>query len=183
MWLLLSNSNFPRNRLSGFTTQQLANKTTKAGASGVEGFARAGAGGKHRGNMSRDLLRSMLKKCLLPPLYWALIPMRDPKTDQNNVLTWMPFLLVHEMLSALWDALGEALYDPSPTVEKNLKKSCKANGVDFGKEAVVLPLGVHGDGVPNQAHKTVVAFTWNILGNHFNSERILFASLSKDNPK
>ena len=119
----------------------------------------------------------MLKGCKLPLLYWALIPMRDPKTEQNNVLTWMPFLLVHEVLSALWDALGEELYDPSPTVEKNLKASCKANGVDFNKE-VVLPLGVHGDGVPNQAHKTIVAFTWNILGNL--SERILFAALSKD---
>ena len=86
------------------------------------------------------------------------------------------------MLSALWDALGEALYDPSPTVEKNLRKSCKENGVDFDKDVVVLPLGVHGDGVPNQAHKTVVAFTWNILGNN-NSERILFASLNKDKPK
>ena len=78
----------------------------------------------------------------------------------------------------MWDVLGEALYNPSPTVEKNLKASCKANGVDFNKE-VVLPLGVHGDGVPNQAHKTIVAFTWNVLAMKL-SERILFAALSKD---
>ena len=172
-----SNSLCLRNRVSGFTTQQLSHKATKAGASGVQGFARAGKFGKLRGNISRDLLRNMLKGCRLPLLYWALIPMRDPKTDQNNVLTWMPFLLVHEMLVALWDVLGDALYDPSPTVAKNLKASCKANGIDFDKE-LVLPLGVHGDGVPNQAHKTIVAFTWNILGTL--SERILFAALSKD---
>ena len=170
---------FLRNRVSGFTAQQLADKATKAGAIGVEGLARAGRSGKHRGNISRDLMRFMLKGCSLPLLYWALIPMRDPKTDQNNVLTWMPFLLVHEMLSCLWDVLGNELYDPSPTVEKNIKASCKANGIDFDKE-VALPLGVHGDGVPNQAHKTIVAFTWNILGKHKLSERILFAALSKD---
>ena len=173
----LSSSNFPRNRVSGFTTQQLAHKATKAGASGVEGLARAGKSGRHRGNIARDLLRNMLVGCTLPLLYWALIPMRDPKTDQNNVLTWMPFLLVHEMLAALWAFFGEQLYEPSPSVEKNLKASCKANGLDFDKN-VVLPLGVHGDGVPNQAHKTIVAFTWNILGKL--SERILFAALSKD---
>ena len=64
-----------------------------------------------------------------------------------------------------------------PTIEKNLKASCNANGVDFNK-AVALPLGVRGDGVPNQAHKTIVAYAWNMLGNL--SERILFAALSKD---
>ena len=68
-----SNSNIPRNRLSGFTTQQLAEKATKAGASGVDGMARAGKSGKHRGNISRDLLRDMLKTCSLPLLYWALM--------------------------------------------------------------------------------------------------------------
>ena len=62
--------------------------------------------------------------------------------------------------------------------EQNLKKSCKANGVDFDKQ-VVLPLGVHGDGVPNQAHKTIIAFTWNMLGMGKLSQRILFAALSK----
>ena len=127
--------------------------------------------------MSRDILRNLLKGVSLPLLYWALIPMRDPTTDQNNVLTWMPFLLVHEVLAALWAVRGDSLYDPSPSVEKNLKASCKANGVDF-KNGFVLPLGIHGDGVPNQAHKTIVAFTWNILGSF--SERILFAALSKD---
>ena len=168
-----------RNRLSGFTTQQMAQKATKAGAGGVEGFAKAGNAGKLRGNISRDLLKTMLKGCSLPLLYWALIPMRDPKTDQNNVLTWMPFLLVHEVLAALWDALGDNLYDPSPSVEKTLKESCSKNGVNFSKQ-VVLPLGVHGDGVPNQANKTIVAFTWNILALGKLSERILFAVLSKD---
>ena len=117
---------FLRNRVSGFTTQQLAHKATKAGASGVDAFAKAGTSGRHRGNISRDLLRKMLRGCRLPLLYWALIPMRDPKTEQNNVLTWMPFLLVHEVLAALWDVLGDALYEPSPTVEKNLKASCKS---------------------------------------------------------
>ena len=168
-----------RNRLSGFTTQQMAEKATKAGAGGVDGFAKAGKSGKFRGNISRDLLKNMLKGCSLPLLYWALIPMRDPKTDQNNVLTWMPFLLVHEVLATLWDVLGDKLYDPSPSVEKTLKESCSKNGVNFSKQ-VVLPLGVHGDGVPNQANKTIVAFTWNILALGKLSERILFAVLSKD---
>ena len=105
--------------------------------------------------------------------------MRGPKTDQNSVLTWMPLLLVHEMLATLWGKLGGALYNPSPTVEKNLQESCRKNGINFDKQCV-LPLGVHGDGVPNQANKTIVAFTWNILSLDKMNERILFAALGKD---
>ena len=88
----------------------------------------------------------MVKGCLLPALYWALIPMRDPKTDQNNVLTWMPFLLVHEMLSALWDALGEALYDPSPTIENNIRKEVSSDG------GLVTVFYYNGD--MKESHKT-----------------------------
>lgn len=142
-------------------------------------MAKTGKSGQHRGNISRDLMRDLLKGCLLPPLYWALIPMRDPKTDKNNVPTWMPFLLVHEMLATLWAKFGEALYNPSPAVEKNLKQSCRKNRINFDKQCV-LPLGIHGDGVPNQAHKTIVAFTWNLLTTDKMSERILFAALGKE---
>ena len=91
----------------------------------------------------------------------------------------MPFLLPHEVLATLWAQYGYALYDPSEPVENNLIASCKKHGLDFNK-GVVLPLGVHGDGVPNQAHKTVVCFTWNILSSQGNSERVLFATLNKD---
>ena len=94
-------------------------------------------------------------------------------------MTWMPFLLVHEVLAALWDVLGDSLYDPSPSVEKTLKESSSKNGVNFSKQ-VVLPLGVHWDGVPSQANKTIVAFTLNILAPGKLSERIVCAVLSKD---
>ena len=167
-----------RNDMSATKTQQLAERATRAGASGVEAYARVGTSGKWIRNSARDLLRSMLKGTKMLALYWARIPMFDPKTRKNNVLTWMPFLLVHEVLAALWKDFGETLYQPSEHVAKQLRSTCTNVGINAKKETV-FPLGVHGDGVPNQAHKSVVCFTWNILAEK-NSERILFASLGKD---
>lgn len=164
--------------MSGAITQQLSSRATSAGARGVESFASAGTSGRYPGNTSRDLLRSMLKNSDMPPLYWAQVPMKEPKSGQHKVLTWMPFLLPHEVLANLWKTFGRALYEPSSATEKVLERSCLELGVDKTKETI-LPLGVHGDGVPNQANKTVVAFTWNLLCKE-KSERILFASLNKD---
>ena len=178
--------------MSGMTTQQLASRATSAGAQGVQTLGSAGTAGKWKGNTSRDLLRSLVKDSKMPPLYWAQVPMREPRTGNNNKLTWMPFLLVHEVLATMWKTYGDTLYDPSQATEKVLRTSCEANGINLlpssstfedsrwrrGGREVVLPLGVHGDGVPNQASKTVVAFTWNILCKK-KSERILLASLNK----
>ena len=84
-------------------------------------------------------------------------------------------MLAHEVLAALWAQFGAMLCKPSEKVAENLRASCKANSLN-DKKATVLPLGIHGDGVPNQAHNTVVCFAWTIL-HETNSERLLFASL------
>ena len=167
-----------RNTMSGFTTQQLASRARSAGAQGVDDLANVGTKGKYPENMSRDILRNLRRSSSMPPLYYAQIPMKNPKTGANNELTWMPFLLVHEVMAAMSDAgkLFKAETTMSDAVTRNLKATCNKLGVDSND---FWPLGCHGDGVPNQAHKTVVCFTWNILADEA-SDRILFASLGKD---
>jgi len=165
-----------RNNLSALTTQQLVSKAQGAGASSVDDLARAGRYGRHRGNISRDMLRSSKRASKMPPLYYAQIQMRDPKSGNNNVVTWMPFLLVHEVLAAFVAIHGYALRDLSDSVEATLRDTCTKLGADPSE---FLPLGCHGDGVPNQARKTIVCFSWNILTNA-SHERILFAALGKD---
>ena len=165
-----------RNKTSGFTTQQLSAKAQSAGARGVEDFAKAGANGKHRGNMSRDILRNLRKSSKMPPLYYAEVPMNNPKKGERNVLTWMPFLLVHEVMSALVSFATGAFANMTDAVASNLRSTCKNLGVCASE---FWALGCHGDGVPNQANKTIVCFTWNILSETFH-ERVLFAALGKD---
>ena len=165
-----------RNKTSGFTTQQLSAKAQAAGAHGVEDFAKAGANGKHRGNMSRDILRTLRKSSKMPPLYYAEIPMNNPKTGARNVLAWLPFLLVHEVMSSLVAFAADAFANMSDSVASNLRDTCKKLGVCASE---FWALGCHGDGVPNQANKTIVCFTWNILSDTFH-ERVLFAALGKD---
>ena len=80
-----------RNSLSAVTTQQLTERATAVGASGVEGLARVGTSGKWVRNSSRGLIRYLVQEALMPPLYWAAVPMREPRLGANNVLTWMPF--------------------------------------------------------------------------------------------
>ena len=161
--------------MSGFGVQQLSSKAQRAGAGGASAFAKAGRKGHWRGNVARDIMRGLLKGTTMPPPYWAQVPTRNPKTGENNVLVWLPFLLPHEVLVALWSSGAKEL-ELSEDIRKNLEATCRSLGVD---PKGFVPLGVHGDGVCNQANKSVVCFTWNILG-CLARERALLANLGKD---
>ena len=59
-----------RNKMSAKDTVDLVRKAQKAEAKGVDDLARAG-GPK---NAQRDLMRMLLRGCILPALYWASVP-------------------------------------------------------------------------------------------------------------
>ena len=59
-------------KLSGVETRELASSAQQAGAKGVERIQKAGAGGRHPGNVQRDLMRGMLRDVQnVPEIYHA----------------------------------------------------------------------------------------------------------------
>ena len=66
----------------------------EAGAHGAQDLASSVVG--H--NSKRDLLNKVLRDNEWPGLYWAQIPLRDPKTSARK-LVWVPFLLPHEWVA------------------------------------------------------------------------------------
>ena len=65
-------------KLSGVETRELASSAQQAGAKGVERIERAGAGGRHPGNIQRDLMRGMLRDVQnVPEAYHAEVVIRN----------------------------------------------------------------------------------------------------------
>ena len=73
--------------------------STAAGAKGVESIAAAGKHGELRGNIPRDLRRTLKRNSNFPKPYMAEILCHDPNTGKNKVPMLLPFLLVHEVWS------------------------------------------------------------------------------------
>ena len=88
------------NKMSATDTVELVRKAQKAEAKGVDDLARAGGRRHVRQNAQRDLMRTLLRACTLPALYWASRPVYDTKTNTNTE-TQIPFLLPHEMMGPL----------------------------------------------------------------------------------
>ena len=93
-----------------------------------------------------------------------------------------PFLLIHEVLYMLFqktkdlmDALATAPILPG--LESYKAKFCSTFGVPKEK---LLCLGVFGDWVPHQKHKSVECLTWNVLSLGMQSTRYLFACIGKE---
>eukprot|EP00974_Lingulodinium_polyedra_P122666 11183737-Lingulodinium_polyedra.AAC.1 len=62
---------FLKNKFSAPETVALLKAASRAGAAGVSSLSRAGGGGKHLKNASRDLTSAFLRGAAMPPLYWA----------------------------------------------------------------------------------------------------------------
>ena len=60
---------FLTNVLSARQAHELASSSAASGALGVDALSKAGAHGKHPGNMCRDLLRTLLQDCSWPESY------------------------------------------------------------------------------------------------------------------
>ena len=168
---------FLQNRLSGKKVAELVSKATKAGAKGSEDLASSGAAGSRPGNISRDFMRKLLKGKDVPAVYTASFPLWDPK-EEKLVPTDLPILLPHELLARIIAQTGTSRYvdNMEPALQKQLDRACGKVGLcgDHG----VIPIGLHGDGVPHQKHKSVECVSWNFPGD-LGGERVLCVCLEK----
>ena len=87
------------NKMSATDTVELVRKAQKAEAKGVDDLARAGGQRHVRQNAQRDLMRTLLRACILPALYFATVPVYDTMTNTNTEAK-IPFLLPHEMMGS-----------------------------------------------------------------------------------
>ena len=112
-----------------------------------EEYARAGASGRLRGNIARDLRRKMMKhkKNWFPP-YIATIRAWNPKT-KRLCRTEAAFMLPHELISSLlYFNEAERLCSTEGlayTSKQHLDKCKEKLGTNL-----VVPLSLWGDGVP-----------------------------------
>lgn len=152
---------FLQNKFSGADAVQLVTKAQHAGAFGVDDLAKAGGGGKHLQNASRDLLAMLVRNCDWPSVYMAPIPLYN---ESKGCLepTLLPFLLPHELVGHLLEGKDlEPFCRLEPTLGILRDSVCQKLGLDVGS---FVALGMHGDGVPHQKRKSIEVLSWNFLG-------------------
>ena len=168
-----------RNQLSGLETAHLVRSAKSSGASGVADLSRAGASGAHPGNSSRDLLTSLMKGNKSPAPYWVEIPVSDPKKPGKQCKALVPVLLMHEMFHFVLEgvALASVVAFEGAGLESKRKKFAADYNLDHRK---VVPIGLHGDGVPHKAkgRGSVEVMSWSFAAQPC-WERVLFACLDK----
>ena len=150
---------YKKNRLSASETQDLLQKARNVGLefkNPVKGCNKQDFEEKpeegtetHNKNAARTLIRYLRKHSLWGALYWAKVPVNNPKTKQVEECS-LPFLLPHEWLADYLrqpGAFEEAMPETGTYESQELAKVCKAWR---NPENSMLPLGLHGDGVPIQ---------------------------------
>ena len=172
---------FLKNKCSGLEVQSLCQSAQASGAQGVDDMAKTGAGGKHPKNISRDMLRQLLRGTACPEVYWAQVPCQNPATGEKKELVWMPFLLPFEILVQFVQS-GEARMEDFVAFEEGSGLAKRQQ--DFARKhqhidpARLVALGLHGDGVPHTKNDTIEVFTWN-LPTLPRAERYLFSLVEK----
>lgn len=115
-------------------------------------------------NASRTLKRFLRKRKMWGEFYWAKIPVWKPKQKKIEEVE-LPFLLPHEWLSTYFyqpGAMEEAMPERGTYKSQRLAEACRAWGEP---ENGMVPLGLHGDGVPVQGRmnqSSVDFFTINL---------------------
>ena len=115
-----------------------------------------------------------MKKKRWGHFYWCQIPMWSPKTKSIS-LEWLPFLLPHEWLTDYMYQKGakeEAMPEKGTCTSQRSAEATKA-----WKEPLdtMIPVGLHGDGVPIQGmHQSTLDFwTLNLPANEkWGSQRV-----------
>ena len=162
-----------------FSLREAAEASTFKPAEGSEGGDLKPAEGK---NAARTLQRWMRKNSTWPELYWATIPLKSGKTKEVKHEK-MPFLLPHEWLADYFlqpGSVEEALPPPGSPLGQELLRveaAWKKRLREPDEEGrPMVPLGLHGDGVPVQGRmnqSTVDFMTVNLLAsNAFQSKRV-----------
>ena len=135
-----------RNEQSAEQTKKLLQKAEKAGTGGLNEYTK----GQSDKNAQTSLMRACLEKTKFPKPYWAQVPVADPKRGLKKVMMWLPFLLIHEVLFAVWSHFDnkDCLFNLPPGTSGTAKmrdSSCKTHKIDPN---LFISLGLHGDGVP-----------------------------------
>ena len=149
---------FLTNRFSAKEALILVEKAFKAGIEEVEGMGKAKGAGIPWRNTARNLLRTLLQNVDVPYLYWAQVPMANPKANNTKPeLQWLPFRLPFGLLVKLVSKdpnitkVASQFPEPGPTVA-DVHRFCDKMNIDH--KNVVL-MGIHGDGVPHRKKSTV----------------------------
>ena len=111
-------------------------------------------------NAARTWQRWMRKHSSWPELYWAAVPLKHPRTKEV-VQQQVPFLLPHEWLADYFlqpGAVEEALPAQNSPLGQELQRVKEAwdikrepeEGSEPEQGRPMVPLGMHGDGVPVQ---------------------------------
>ncbi len=142
------------NKESAKELQELAQKSSNAGAKGVSDIASIGKSGELQKNMARDLKRGVRRKFAskMPPLYYAEIPCWDDDVGMCNNIS-IPFLLPFEMIYKFLqdNVLSIAILCNVMvgTALESIKHSvCERLQIDDPSRHILL--GLHSDGVPSQ---------------------------------
>ena len=154
-----------------------AEACSQGASSSVRDLAQAGARGAHPQNFARDILARLVRGTA-HQLFWHPIPFYDPKAKEDIVLSH-PFLLPHEMILGLVHAHGleNFLIDSGAAIFATLDQQCRRWSLD---PSVVVPIGLHGDGVPYTKKESLEVVSFNFLSAP-TGDRIPFTALSKKN--
>jgi hypothetical protein len=144
---------FERNKISASESMEIMKKARKCGLSFAnpanKSLPKAEKHGERDRNAARTVKRFMDKRKQWGNFYWACIPLWVPKKKKVEP-GWLPFLLPHEWLSEYLQQPGakeEAMPETGSYKSQKLAEMCEAWGNPAGS---MVPLGLHGDGVPIQ---------------------------------
>ena len=144
-WKEVSKRLFLQNKLSGQDAKEMIDAAASAGAAGHDSTP----ANKWQQNANRALLRHFSKGSSWPGLYWAQISTLNKKTNKSHKV-WHPFLLPHEWLSSYChDPLAWQDLEPAANSRYATKAAEVAQQMGLPVTGIV-PLGLHGDGVPIQ---------------------------------
>ena len=167
-----------RNKLSAKDTSKLVRSAHGSGSSGLSDMKTIGK--KCPRNSQRDLMRKILKKIDMPPPYYADVPVKDRKNGIRKMVSF-PFMLVHELLLRIILAFGMGFNDilqfPAGSGLHTMQNQWRKDH-NIPTDAMVVPIGIHGDGVPLQRSMSMYCIAWNI-SSVAGSERNLFTCIEK----
>ena len=144
---------YKKNKLSAQDTAELLQKADAAGVDFPNPIpdksAKARDGEEKRDtNAARTMDNWLKKNSQWGQLYWAEVPIRRRKNDNDLSQEWLPFILPHEWLADYLlqpGAWNEGMPEDGTYLAKELQKACDAWGAD-----TMFPIAMHGDGVPVQ---------------------------------
>ena len=109
------------------------------------------------------MMRTLLKDCKWPSLYWAPVPILDVDTNTSEQIDF-PFLLPHEFLSAMIRNHPSRLKHFVPDSKSAHKETVDALARQLHMPpSEIVPVGLHGDGVPFKAKMSdsLEQLSWN----------------------